>query len=236
LKKLNLSKEFIENIFSAQYTSHSQAAKRLPHLSVPQIHLLLPLLSKEQCEYLKVEQIQQLDFSKLNLSKEFIENIFSAQYTSHSQANKRLPHLSMPQIHLILPLLSKEQCEYLSLDQVKQLDFSKLNISEELIVNIFSAQYTSHSQAAKRLPHLSMPQIHLLLPFLSKEQCEYLSPEQVRQLDFSKVNVTPKLVSNIFPTEYGTYSQAAKRIPLLSKVQLDLIKAHLSKEALSYAK
>ncbi|MEZ5315618.1 MAG: hypothetical protein R3E91_05375 [Chlamydiales bacterium] len=262
LKKIQIQKltdQQLQLIFLATDQSDTDYfIQRLTHDQITQCINKIEnssLLKTSLLKNLSEEQVLNLDFAKID--KDIFNLLFSLDESQRFNANVLLPKFKVDKIYDLIPYFSKEHFEYISDEQVKNIDFSKFiqilkndgdrcnrqGISEMIRI-LFSTDTkdSQESKAMRRIPKLSVEDIYDLILYFSKEHFKHISDNQIKNIlfstfikiledEFDKEEIS-EIIDILFPTE-GTDSvkENVTRLSGLPNNAISFLKKYLSSKA-----
>lgn len=233
-KRITLTSEIVIAIFSSDNSSDEREKQLIPQLSVEQLYALSEYFSLVHWEYLTLEQIKKFDFKRIELSKPMVNAIFSPDDDSDDKEKQLIPQLSVDQLYTVCNFFEEYHWAFLTPDQVKQIDFKQVTLSKKVVKAIFSPDVASDEREAQLIPLLSPEKIYVLSDYFDADHWQYLTPEQIKQLDFRRITLTNERVDDIFSPEETDDEREKTVIPELSLEQLDVLRSYFDERYWDY--
>ncbi|QLH37028.1 MAG: hypothetical protein HWD61_13545 [Parachlamydiaceae bacterium] len=108
---------------------------QLQNISKANLALLAPYFSETHWGWMSDKQVKEFDFSKVPLSKEIINKVFSFEGLP-TKASLRIPSISRESLAAISPYFSYQHWGLLSDQQIGNFDFSRLQGTDKEKQNI----------------------------------------------------------------------------------------------------
>ncbi len=166
-------------------------------LTLKQIDSINHFCSLKHWGYLSEKQICELNLSKLPV--DVLSTIFSSIKNKTKNCIAKLPPES---IYFLIKnkIFEKNHCDFLTADQVLQLDFSQ--IPADLLSKILATTY-SRDKIKNIISKSTNECIYYLIKnkFFTKWHCDFLTVDQILQMDFSQIPAD--LLSEIFGARHN---------------------------------
>lgn len=175
------------------------------NLSGNQLTRYIPQLSLDAFFLISIDQLNDLDFSKVNLTIEEVGKIFGQQTKKWNQ----IESLSIKTLNVIINKIHKTLAQiYVTDEQFNQLDHTK--ISAERFQHLIEVGTPSPNH---RLSMLTSDQLNQNLDKLKKEYFSRFPSEKIQFLDISKMNKDQlRVLYKIMPKELNVLSEASFKI------------------------
>ncbi len=222
-KNIKLSQEIVDTLFKTDVIA--SASRIIPDTSLDNIYLLSEYFSKDHWKWLTNDQIKKFDFSQIKPNKEIVNTLFTTD-GHYPTASKLIPYISLENIYLLSEYFSKDHWKWLTNDQIKKFDFSQIKPNKEIVNALFTTD-GFHQTASKLIPSISLENIYLLSEHFSKDHWKWLTDDQVKKFDFSKIKPNKEIVDSLFTID-GYYPTASKLIPSISLENIYLLSEHFS--------
>ncbi|MEZ5314908.1 MAG: Ig-like domain-containing protein [Chlamydiales bacterium] len=193
---------------------------------------------KIEWQYLRSNQIAQLDYKQIKVTKEIFNTTFNKD---NLNLKEKIKALTSRNIEILSDFFSIEHWQTLTLQQKLDLDYAKIQVTKEIFTAIVPWYQHSQLQMFQKFNH---EQIEVLSKFFSMKywqmltpeqivnihnyndkmvQWSYLSKDQIIKLDFLKFNMTQEIYNTLFPLDHP---DSLALILQLKKEQLQALKPH----------
>lgn len=226
---LPLNETIVHGILDTSRGKESKAAKFIPQFDMDAIYALCKWFRDSHWQFLSISQVKEFDIRKINENQStVVSTLFDTQGDTYSRAALLIPFLSPQQLYDLSPFFTEEQWRYVTVDQLKQIDFTQMKNLKKVVASLFNKYGLIRSRAARLIPALTSEQLDVVMPHFSDDHFASLSADQVKKLDYSNVLFTKEVIGAIFDTYGYMESRAAKLIPQLSMQSLYAISGRLS--------
>lgn len=209
----------------------------LAELTVQQLHSLtgeqlsniIDVLPLEAVQLISDEQIQEMEFSRLEAESKEHQKIFNTLFPIPTKSkDSRLDLLTIDQVKSCWHMLGEDHISLLSDEILQEIDFNKYPVTKKQFDALFPSYRKLadpiYERYASRIKLLSIDQIEACWDYFSDVHTSYFSDKQITNLPLNAFNPSDKAdklrFSGIFYSPGFKSSEAARKMGLLSLEQV----------------